>query len=88
MTYCQEVVEHIQAVIDWMNAVVQWLNSLWWLFGAQNGAINEINSYINTLQGWQRWVEANCALVTEIAEIVTAIEVIVGFICKIIEIFG
>jgi hypothetical protein len=87
MTYCQEVAQYLQNTINWLNSVVRWLNGLWWLFGAQNWAINEINSYINTLQGWETWVKANCSETNVISEIVSAVGPIVSFVEWIISIF-
>jgi hypothetical protein len=88
MDYCQEVVVWLQDVIDWMNDdVIPWLNGLWWLFGAQNWAINEIYSLINTLQWWRWWVSENCEEIEEIEAIVSTVIQIIGFVEWIISLF-
>jgi hypothetical protein len=85
--FCQTVVDWLQENVDWMSAVVVWLNGQWWLFGAQSWAINEITSDITTIQGWQRWVQANCTLVDIIYDIVVAVEAIIAFVEWVISLF-
>lgn len=85
--FCQNVVNWLQENVDWMSAVVVWLNGQWWLFGVQSWAINEITSDITTIQGWQRWVEANCSLVDTIYDIIVAVEAIIAFVEWVISLF-